>query len=193
VADRQARDERARLRILEAYERAKGVDPSITQGQFMRAGAPGSRVEGLIGRFRSDDTAARYFRKIRSGERTGGAMYRQGTEEGPGRNIGLFQIKTQIGPDRFISQNITVAGGRSTFDYAAIESEIRLNHRAEMMRIIRAYRDKYGIEQEEIDLDAIEARTIRHQRKPIRMHLGLDWPADPAIPGSYSPSRWARE
>ncbi len=169
----RGRDEKARLRILEAYERAKRVDPSITQGAFMRAGAPGSRVEGLVGKFRSDDSASRYFRKIRSGERTGGSMYRQGTEEGPGRNVGLFQLRTRIGKDKYITQNITVAGGRSTFDIAAVEAEIRKSHKAEVERIIRAYRDKYGIEQEEIDLDAIEARTIRHQREPIRMRLGL--------------------
>jgi len=37
---------------------------------------------------------ARYFRKIVSGERTGGAMYRAGREKG---NIGLFQIRGKLG------------------------------------------------------------------------------------------------
>jgi hypothetical protein len=167
------RDERARLRILQAFERAKATDPSITQGAFMRAGAPGSRVKGLPGKFKSDDSASRYFRKIRSGERTGGAMYRQGTEDLPGRMIGLFQFKVRTAEGRYISQNIDVAKAYSTFDNAAIEYELKRNQRTRVEAMIAAYRERYGQEEAEIDLDSLEVRPIRHQRRPIRMRLSL--------------------
>jgi len=167
------RNDQARLRILQAYERARAVDPSITQGQFMRAGAPGSRVTNLAGKFRTDDSAARYFRKIRSGERTGGTMYRQGTEEGPGRMVGLFQFKIRTDDGRFISQNITVAGAVSSFDNAAIEYELKRNRRDRIEAMVAAYRERYGQEHGDIDIDSLEARPIHHQRKPIRMRLAL--------------------
>lgn len=162
----------SRVEILLAYERARKADPSITQGQFMRAGAPGSRMKGLPGNFKSDDSAARYFRKIRSGERTGGAMYKAGSQHGPGRNVGLFQLHAKIGPDRFISRNLSVGNGSSTFDIPAIESEIRKNHRTEVAAIVALYRSRYGVEGEDFDMDEIEVKAVRHQRK--YQHIALN-------------------
>jgi hypothetical protein len=167
------RNDKARFRILEAYERAKSANPAMTQGEFMLAGAPGSRVKNLSGKFRSKDTAARYFRKIKTGERTGGEMYRQGTQEYPGRNIGLFQFRVQTAEGQFISQNIEVAGGSSTFDVAAVEYELKANRRERIEAMVAHYRLRYGQEETEIDIDSLEARPIRHARKMTRMHMSI--------------------
>lgn len=143
----------------------------------MRAGAPGSRVEGLPGKFKDDATAARYFRKVKSGERTGGTMYRAGSQDKPGRSVGLFQVKLQLGKDRYISQNVTVAGASSSFDIYSVEQEMKKAHRQDLTNIIEWYRGKYGMEKQEVDEDAIlddlEARAIRHQRRPSRFWMGI--------------------
>jgi len=174
------RDDVARQRIKEAYERAKRADPSMTQARFMRAGAPGSRMSAeqqeklkAPGRFRNDDSAARYLRKIMSGERTGGAMYRYGTEEKPGRGVGLFQFKIRTAEGKYISQNIDVAGGRSTFDIAAIEHELKRNHRDRVEAMVAHFRERYGQEEAEIDIESLEVRPIARQRRPIRMRLAI--------------------
>ncbi len=165
------RDDRARIRILEAYERAKVINPALTQGEFMRAGAPGSRVKGLVGKFRSDDSAARYFRKIKTGERTGGAMYREGRQKG---TLGSFQFRIKIAADKWISQNIAVAGASSTFDIAAVEYELKRNRRERVRELIEAYRSKYAMEEMPIDLDALEVYPIHRVRKPYRIWTGID-------------------
>lgn len=165
------RNDKARIRILESYERAKKVDPTITQGQFMRSGAPGSRVEGLVGRFRSDDSAARYFRKIRSGERTGGAMYEQGRAKG---TLGSFQFRIKLGRERYITQNVAIAGTSSTFDIAAVEYEMKHRNRASVEKLIATYRAKYGMEQHEIDMDSLEVRQITKVHKPYRIWGAID-------------------
>jgi len=59
-----SRDDEARLRILEAYERAKARNPQLTQGEFMMRGAPGATIEKAPGKFKNRESAARYFRKI---------------------------------------------------------------------------------------------------------------------------------
>lgn len=173
-------DDRARLRIIEAYERAKRANPAMTQAEFMRRGAPGSGMtreqqEKLKapGRFKNDDSAARYLRKILTGERTGGAMYRYGTEEKPGRGIGLFQFKIRTAEGKYISQNIDVAGGRSTFDIAAIEHELKRNRRERVEAMVAHYRERYGQEEAEIDIESLEVRPIARQRRPIRMRLAI--------------------
>lgn len=158
------RNANARFRILEAYERAKEINPSMTQGEFMRAGAPGSRVKGLVGRFKSDDSAARYFRKIKSGERTGGAMYEEGRQRG---TLGSFQFRIKM-RDRYISQNIAMVGGASTFDIAAVEYELKRNRRPDIEAIVAKYRAKYGQEFEPVDFESLEARPIATQKAPVR-------------------------
>lgn len=165
------RDDDARWRILEAYSRAKQVDPTMTKGQFMRRGAPGAHITKAPGSFKNDESAARYFRKIVSGERTGGAMYRAGREKG---NIGLFQLRTKMG-DRFISQNIVVAGGSSTFDIPAIEHELKTTRRNDTEKVIDKWRAKYGREDADMEdlLRELEVRTIHHQNRPIRMRLSI--------------------
>lgn len=165
-----SRDSNARFRILEAYARAKEANPSLTQAEFMRAGTRGLKA----GKFTTDDSAARYLRKIIKGERTGGAMYREGTQLKPGRGVGLFQFRVTTGEGKVISQNIAVAGGAaSTFDNAAVEYELRHSHRERIEAIIAHYRERYGQEAVEIDLDSLETRPIHHQRRPIRLWLSL--------------------
>lgn len=160
------RNDKARFRILESYERAKAINPAITQGEFMRAGAPGSRVEGLVGRFKSNDSAARYFRKIKTGERTGGAMYEEGRSRG---TIGSFQFRVKM-RDRFISQNIAMVGGASTFDIAAVEYELKHNveRRNDIERLVGKYRQKYGQEFEPVDFESLTARPITQVHTPYR-------------------------
>lgn len=158
------RNSNARFRILEAYERAKAINPAMTQGEFMRAGAPGSRVEGLVGKFKSDDSAARYFRKIKSGERTGGAMYEEGRSKG---TIGSFQFRIKM-RDRWISQNIAMVGGASTFDIAAVEYELKKNRRPDIEAIVAKYSAKYGQEFEPVDFETLEARPITKVNTPYR-------------------------
>lgn len=167
------RDDTARIRILEAYERAKAVNPSLTQGQFMRAGAPGSRVKGLTGKFSNDESAARYFRKIKTGERTGGAMYREGAQTKG--TLGGFQFRVKLG-NRYISQNIAMAGASSTFDIAAVEYELKRNRRKDVEKILARFRNKYGMEEtayDDADLDRLEARPIARSHTPYRLWGGI--------------------
>lgn len=168
---RPQRDDKSRIAILEAYERAKAKNPRMTQAQFMMQGAPGASIKNAPGQFKSEEAASRYFRKIRSGERTGGAMYRAGRETG---TIGLYQIRARLEGGKFISQNISVESAYSTFDIPAIEHDIKTNRRERVEAMIAHYRERYGQEEAEIDMDDVEVRTIRHQRKPIRMRLSLD-------------------
>lgn len=174
------REGEQRIRILEAYERAKRADPSMTQGRFMMAGAPGSRLSAdeqkrlkAPGRFKNKDSAARYLRKILTGERSGAKMYDYGTEEKPGRGVGLFQFKIRTAEGKYISQNIDVSGGRSTFDNAAIEYELKRNRRDRIEAMVAHYRDRYGQEEAELDIDSLEVRPIARQRRPIRMRLAI--------------------
>jgi hypothetical protein len=166
------RNNNARFRILEAYERAKTIDPSMTQGEFMRAGAPGSRVKGLVGRFSNDESAARYFRKIKSGERTGGSMYEEGRSKG---TIGSFQFRVRM-KDRYISQNIAMVGGASTFDIYAVEHELRTNpqRRADIERLVGKYRQKYGQEFEPVDFESLTARPVTKVHTPYRFWGAID-------------------
>lgn len=143
----------------------------MTQGEFMRRGAPGASLDNAPGKFSSNESAARYFRKIVSGERTGGAMYRAGREHG---TVGIFQIKSKIG-GRHISQNITVTSGFSTFDIPAIEHELKTTRRKEAEQLADKYRTRYGMEDADVAdfLDEMEVRTIKTQKKPIRMRLSI--------------------
>lgn len=190
----------SRQRILEAYERAKSNDPTLTQGRFMRQGAPGYTFETyrtldryervgegrkaysrLIpgkhirapGKFKSDDSAARYFRKIRSGERSGAAMYEAGTQDKPGRNIGLFQVRARLADGRVISQNIDVSGAMSTFDDINIEYLIKTRNADRMEALILHYQSRYGMDETDVDMESLEVRPIHHQRRPIRMRLSV--------------------
>lgn len=169
-----------RLRIIEAWQRAKRADPSMTQGRFMMAGAPGSRLSAdeqkrlrAPGRFKSKDSAARYLRKILTGERTGARMYDYGTEEKPGRGVGLFQFKIRTAEGKYISQNITATNARSTFDNAAIEYELKRNRRDKVEAMVAHFRERYGQEEAEIDIESLEVRPIARQRRPIRMRLAI--------------------
>lgn len=168
-----SRDDKSRIRILEAYARAKEANPKLTQGQFMMAGAPGARVKKAPGEFKNEGTAARYFRKIKTGERTGGAMYRAGTQEKPGRNIGLYQFKIRTSEGKYISQNLVVAGASSTFDNARVEYELKQNRRERVEAMVAHFRERYGQEEAEIDMDSLEARPVHHMRRPVRMHLSI--------------------
>jgi len=165
------RDDDARWRILEAYSRAKQVDPTITRGEFMRRGAPGAHLPKTPGKFKDDESAARYFRKIVSGERTGGAMYRAGREKG---NIGLFQIRGKLG-DRFISQNIMVAGGSLDVRYPRDRARTPYDTTERHGEVIDKHRAKYGMEDADVEdlLRELEVRTIHHQNRPIRMRLSI--------------------
>lgn len=163
-----ARDDEARLRILAAYDRAKRANPKMTQAQFMRAGAPGSQTEGLVGKFNNDESAARYFRKIKSGERTGGAMYREGKV-----HQGLFQLRAKFA-GQYISQNILVAGAPSSFDAYAIEEDIKQNRRANVEKMVARFRQRYGKDDAELDLASLSVRTIRHQKRPVQMRLNIE-------------------
>lgn len=165
--DRRKEAEKARLRYLEAYERAKAADPSITQGEFMRRGTH----DLPIGKFKNDESAARYHRKIVKGERTGAAMVRAGTPKGAMRGSFQFRIRTTEG--KFISQNISVEGGYSSFDVAAIEYELKRNRRDRVEAIVAYYRTAYGQEEQEIDLDSLEVRVIARQRRPTRMRFSI--------------------
>lgn len=161
------------IRIMEAYEAAKKNDPTLSQGQFLRQGAPGFRLDKAPGKFKSDDSAARYFRKIRSGERSGAAMYEAAQ---PSSNIrGLFQFKVRLEDGRFISQNITVAGGTSTFDIPNIEHQLRGNKAEQVEELVRHYQQRYEMAEAEIDMETLEVRPIATQRKSIRMRLGVDF------------------
>lgn len=177
MADRVVRyDDRARLRILEAYERRKDYEAKrgrkLTQGQFMLQGAPGARLDKAPGKFRNEESAARYFRKIKTGERSGGAMYRAGSQD---KIKGLFQLRWKRGPgkDDYVSQNITVAGASTTFDIPAIEDELRNQRPADVKKLIDQWRSKYGKEAYDVDPDDVEVRLIRKQIKPIRMRLAI--------------------
>lgn len=161
------RDEQARLRILAAYERAKRENPSMTQADFMLAGAPGSQQSGLAGRFHNRESAARYFRKIRSGERTGGAMYREGEVK-----QGMFQLRAKFG-DKHVSQNILVANAPSSFDTYAVEQEIKRNRREDVEKIVAYFRARYGKEDVTMDMASIRVRRVEHQRRMPTMRLGI--------------------
>lgn len=161
------RDDKSRMRYLLAYERAKVADPSITQGQFLRRGTH----DLPVGKFRNDESAARYHRKIVSGERTGGAMVRAGTPKGAVRGHFQFRIRTAAG--HFVSQNIEVAGGYSSFDTAAIEYELKRNRRDRIEAMVAHFRARYGQEETEIDLDSLEVRVISHQHRPTRMRFSI--------------------
>jgi hypothetical protein len=173
-----ARDDEARIRILEAYERARAYNPKITQGQFMLRGAPGQSIPKAPGKFKNEASAARYLRKIISGERTGGSMYTAGSSRRRGgRTGGLFQFRIHLGTDasgtdRAISQNIMAYDtGNSTFDLSRIEDELRGPRRAEVQALIDKYRSKYGMEHVAVDAERITARPVVHQRTMPRLTL----------------------
>lgn len=139
----------------------------------MREGAPGAKLKDAPGKFRNEESAARYFRKIKTGERSGGAMYRAGEEP---KFKGLFQVRLRYGEgDRdFVSQNITVAQGDSTFDIPAVEHQLRTTRRDDLRQTVNYYRNRYGAAEYAFDPDEdMEVRTIRMQRRPIRMRLAL--------------------
>ena len=164
-----SRDDEARLRILEAYERAKARNPQLTQGEFMMRGAPGATIEKAPGKFKNRESAARYFRKIRDRERTGGAMFRAGEEKGV---VGLYQVQLPLRSGQYVSQNMTVVQARSTFDIPAVEDELRRNLPAFREKLQR-YKSKYDVASIDFDPSQLSVRTIRHQRQPIRMRLSI--------------------
>jgi len=75
----------------------------------------------------------------------------------------------------FISQNIMVAGGSSTFDIPRIEHELRTTRRSDTEKVIDKHRAKYGMEDADVEdlLRELEVRTIHHQNRPIRMRLSI--------------------
>lgn len=163
------RAEHDRARIMQSWERARATDPTVTQARFMRE----ATRDLPYFKNASNNTLARYFRKIRDRERTGSAMYEYGTQEKPGRGVGLFQFKVRTIDGRYISQNIDVAGARSTFDNAAIEYELkRKRSDAVAMAILAAQRDT-NTPESEIDLETLEVRPIARQRRSIRMRLAI--------------------
>lgn len=160
----------SRQRIMEAYERAKTADPSLTQGQFMRHGAPGYELEGAPGKFKNDDSAARYFRKIRSGERSGAAMYESGRGKG---ETGNYQLRARLFDGRIISQNIAVAGGTSSFDVPAIEHQLKTQRAEQVEAMILHYQSRYGMESTEVDMESVDVRLIQTQKKRIRLRMNI--------------------
>lgn len=173
-----SRNEQARFRILEAYQRAKEVDPTLTQGQFIRAGAPGMRQDkndkiALPGKFKNDESAARYFRKIRAGERTGGSMFEEGRRNA---QQGSFNVRIRIGkgPKDYISQNMTVFGAESSFDIYAVQHELKTTKRKDVEDMVLYYRNKYGYEErEDVEdlIDELEVDTIQRMRAPSRWNV----------------------
>lgn len=129
-----------------------------------------------VGKFKNDESAARYHRKIVSGERTGGAMVRAGTPKAAQRGLFQFRIRTAAG--QFISQNISVAGGYTSFDEAAVEYELKRNRRDRIEAMVAYFRQRYGQEEAEIDVDSLEVRVIAHQHRPTRMRIDLGRIAD---------------
>jgi len=171
------RDDESRIRILEAYAKAKRADPRLTQGQFMMHGAPGSNFDDAkTGRFANEKSAARYFRKVKSGQRTGGAMYRESAAKS---KAGLFQAKLKLreqvdGHDQYVSQNIMVAGGRTTFDLVAAETEFRKPENFKKFQAqLRKYKDKYAVAAMDFDPSSLELRPIRRQHAPIRLRFSI--------------------
>lgn len=169
-----SRDDEARLRILEAYERAKAADPTLTQGEFMMRGAPGSslvrrdkngnpiirngKTIPAAGHFKSEASAARYFRKIKTGERTGAAMERAGRAP-----RGNYQFRVRV-DDRYISQNVIATGMSSTFDTAFVEAELKGPRRRDVEKIVARYRARYGKEEAAFDPNTMDVRPIRRAR-----------------------------
>lgn len=141
----------------------------------MMKGAPGATLDKAPGKFRNRESAARYFRKIKSGERTGGAMYQAGVQK---QVIGNWQFRVKLGPDRYIGQNILAAGVRSTFDIPTVEHELLGPRRADVQAIISRFRERYGMEAAQFSDEDFDVRPIKRSKTLARMRLhGLSAPS----------------
>lgn len=115
----------------------------------------------------SPDTAARYHRKIISGERTGSDIWKRATEP---VEKGLYQAQW-IDPatGKHYSVNLSVANAKSTFDIVAIEAEMRAQP-ATIAQIVDRFRLRYGDEAAHLQASKFSIRQIAKQRRdPIRI------------------------
>lgn len=163
----------ARVEILAAYERAKRANPRLTQAQFIMEGSP-------KGHFKSEEAASRYFRKIRSGERTGGNLYRESVEQ---TRQGQYQVRVKVagvGDKRgrdgdWVSINLATAGARSSFDIPAIQDTLRQPaNAARFVEKLQKFKKTYDLRKMQPDMRTLQVVPIRRQRKSVSLRLNIE-------------------
>jgi hypothetical protein len=167
VADKpEPLDPRSREKILAAYDRAKMHNPKLSSGDFMW------EVPTMRERFKSKESAGAYLRVLKQGRRTGGVLYREASQ--PGQR-GMYQvIFTTPDGKKAYSQDLTVAGGESEFDIAAIETELKQpTAQRHLGAVIDKWRAKYGFSQNAMRASRFRVRQVRKQSVKRTYRIGI--------------------
>lgn len=159
------RDDEARLRILSAYERARSLDPSLTQGEYMRRVAPS--------RFKSESAASRFVTRLRRGEVDDEAA-RIVEEDRKNTRPSLFRAMVRLEDGRWVSQNLAVTDARGALDAPSVEAEMRQpKNIADLQKSLARYKSKYNVAEMNFDPSSLRVEAMQHQNQPIRMRLDL--------------------
>lgn len=161
--------------IIARYEYAKSRDPKMTQGRFFRSGTGD--------RFKSDESAARYFRLLKEGKRSGNVLWNESTGRivtrkgrrvfvSPPSNRNNYQVLVRDANGNVRSFNIGAIGGRSSFDIAILDDEVR--RRKDVLQAkAKEWAQRYGIKENDINVEDFEIRKTRRADKPYQMVLNL--------------------
>lgn len=161
--------------IIARYEYAKSRDPKLTQGKFFRAGTGD--------RFKNEESAARYFRLLKEGKRSGNVLWSESTgrivtRKGrrvyttPPVNPNNYQVMVRDRQGNVRSFNIGAIGGRSSFDIVVLDDEVR--RRKDVLQAkAKEWAQRYGIKENDINIEDFEIRKTRRADKPYQMLLNL--------------------
>lgn len=156
--------------IVRAYDRAKAHDPKLTQAEFMMKARPGA--------YRNRESAARYFRLLRDGGRSGKNIYAEATGERvyseerhrwerrhEAAQRDLFQVFVKDAQGNYRSFNVEAAHGRSAFDNALLMRRIR--ERPQLLGAkAREWANRYNLKLSDLLVDDFEVRHVKDQRVP---------------------------
>lgn len=119
-----------------------------------------------VGRFKTEKDAARYFRMIRDGERSGDDLWAEAAQHYGGGRSDIFQVEMPDAHGNWRSFNLSAVNARSKFDIPTIEAQLR-NDPDLLDRKVREWERRYDIKAGDLDSSRFRVRRILSVRKPL--------------------------